>query len=130
MDPRTRDFVLVGGKPYRIRPLDADWILGRFPPRRAAALGPPAPKVGPDGPLIPRPCADPLRMLWRTMWRQYEPGQPLHRAAAEGRRGLRLFPIVGGDACFGRALLSRGRLEEAGRLVPDRAWVASTPLYG
>ncbi len=40
MDPRTRDFVLVGGKPYRIRPLDADWILARFPPelpRRAAA---------------------------------------------------------------------------------------------
>jgi hypothetical protein len=32
MDPRTRDFVLVGGKPYRIRPLDAEWILGRFPP--------------------------------------------------------------------------------------------------
>jgi hypothetical protein len=37
MDPRTRDFVLVGGKPYRIEPLDADWILERFPPRRAAA---------------------------------------------------------------------------------------------
>ena len=32
MDPRTRDFVLVGGKPYRIRPLDAAWILERFPP--------------------------------------------------------------------------------------------------
>lgn len=32
MDPRTRDFVLVGGKPYRIRPLDADWILSKFPP--------------------------------------------------------------------------------------------------
>jgi len=40
MDPRTRDFVLVGGKPYRIRPLDTDWILARFPPdlpRLAAA---------------------------------------------------------------------------------------------
>jgi len=40
MDPRTRDFVLVGGKPYRIAPLDAAWILARFPPelpRRAAA---------------------------------------------------------------------------------------------
>ena len=40
MDPRTRDFVLVGGKPYRIRPLDLDWILERLPPelpRRAAA---------------------------------------------------------------------------------------------
>jgi hypothetical protein len=40
MDPRTRDFVLVGGKPYRLRPLDTDWILTRFPPelpRRVAA---------------------------------------------------------------------------------------------
>jgi deoxyribodipyrimidine photolyase-like uncharacterized protein len=40
MDPRTRDFVLVGGKPYRIRPLDREWILAQFPPRlprRAAA---------------------------------------------------------------------------------------------
>jgi hypothetical protein len=32
MDPRTRDFVLVGGRPYRIRPLDTGWILSRFPP--------------------------------------------------------------------------------------------------
>lgn len=32
MDPRTRDFVLVGGRPYRIRPLDAEWILAGFPP--------------------------------------------------------------------------------------------------
>jgi hypothetical protein len=32
MDPRTRDFVLVGGRPYRIRPLDAAWILAKFPP--------------------------------------------------------------------------------------------------
>jgi deoxyribodipyrimidine photolyase-like uncharacterized protein len=31
MDPRTRDFVLVGGRPYRIQPLDAEWILARFP---------------------------------------------------------------------------------------------------
>jgi hypothetical protein len=31
MDPRTRDFVLVGGRPYRIRPLDVEWILDRFP---------------------------------------------------------------------------------------------------
>ena len=33
MDPRTRDYVQVGGRPYRIRPLDAEWILARFPPR-------------------------------------------------------------------------------------------------
>ena len=31
-DPRSRDYVLVGGKPYRRRPLDASWILERFPP--------------------------------------------------------------------------------------------------
>jgi hypothetical protein len=31
MDPRTGDFVLVGGRPYRLRPLDAAWILERFP---------------------------------------------------------------------------------------------------
>jgi hypothetical protein len=40
MDPRTRDFVFVGGKPYRLRPLAADWILARFPselPGKAAA---------------------------------------------------------------------------------------------
>jgi hypothetical protein len=37
MDPRSRDFVLVGGKPYRLRPLDADWILERFPARLAVA---------------------------------------------------------------------------------------------
>jgi len=27
MDPRSRDFVKVGGKPYEREPLDADWIL-------------------------------------------------------------------------------------------------------
>ncbi len=31
MDPRTRDYVKVGGKPYRRDPLDASWILERFP---------------------------------------------------------------------------------------------------
>lgn len=31
MDPRTRDFVEVGGRPYRLEPLDARWILERFP---------------------------------------------------------------------------------------------------
>jgi hypothetical protein len=33
MSPRTGDFVPVGGRPYRLEPLDADWILARFPPR-------------------------------------------------------------------------------------------------
>jgi hypothetical protein len=38
MDPRTRDFVRVNGKPYMREPLDARWILDRFPPERDAAL--------------------------------------------------------------------------------------------
>jgi hypothetical protein len=39
MDPKTGDFVKVDGKPYRRRPLDAAWVLERFPPvlARAAA---------------------------------------------------------------------------------------------
>ena len=35
MDPRRGDFVLVNGRDYRLRPLDAEWILVRFP----ASLG-------------------------------------------------------------------------------------------
>ena len=31
MDPRSRDFVKVGGKPYEREPLDSAWILERFP---------------------------------------------------------------------------------------------------
>ena len=31
MDPRTRDFVEVNGKPYTREPLDAAWILVRWP---------------------------------------------------------------------------------------------------
>jgi hypothetical protein len=38
MDPRTRDFVRVNGRPYEREPLDADWVLARFPPERDAAL--------------------------------------------------------------------------------------------
>jgi hypothetical protein len=33
MDPRTGDFVLVNGQHYAKRPLDARWVLERFPPR-------------------------------------------------------------------------------------------------
>ena len=32
MDPRTRDFVKIGGRPYQREPLDAAWILERLPP--------------------------------------------------------------------------------------------------
>jgi hypothetical protein len=38
MDPRTRDYALVNGEPYRKRLLDAGWVLERFPPRLADAL--------------------------------------------------------------------------------------------
>lgn len=31
MDPRTRDFVKVNGRAYRREPLDAEWILARWP---------------------------------------------------------------------------------------------------
>jgi hypothetical protein len=31
MDPRSRDFVRVGGRPYRREPLDGAWVLERFP---------------------------------------------------------------------------------------------------
>jgi hypothetical protein len=31
MDPRTGDYALVNGRDYRLAPLDADWILERFP---------------------------------------------------------------------------------------------------
>ena len=31
MDPRTGDYVLIRGRSYRRRRLDAAWILDRFP---------------------------------------------------------------------------------------------------
>ena len=33
MDPKTRDYALVNGRPYWLEPLDAGWILERFPVR-------------------------------------------------------------------------------------------------
>jgi hypothetical protein len=38
MDPRTRDFVRINGRSYLREPLDAHWILDRFPADREAAL--------------------------------------------------------------------------------------------
>jgi hypothetical protein len=38
MDPRSGDFVLVAGRPYRRRPLDAAWVLERFPAELGLAL--------------------------------------------------------------------------------------------
>jgi len=31
MDPATGDFALVNGRHYRLSPLDAEWVLARFP---------------------------------------------------------------------------------------------------
>jgi hypothetical protein len=36
MDPRRGDFALVNGRDYRLRPLDAGWVLERFPITRDA----------------------------------------------------------------------------------------------
>jgi hypothetical protein len=38
MDPRRRDYVLVNGRDYHLDPLDAEWVLERFPPARTRAL--------------------------------------------------------------------------------------------
>jgi len=38
MDPRSGDFVLVAGRPYRRRPLDTAWVFERFPPELSVAL--------------------------------------------------------------------------------------------
>jgi hypothetical protein len=42
MDPRTGDFTLVNGRSYRLAPLDASWVLERFPaaPTRVPAAAP------------------------------------------------------------------------------------------
>ena len=37
MDPRTRDFVRINGRPYTVEPFDEQWILARWPADRAAA---------------------------------------------------------------------------------------------
>jgi hypothetical protein len=37
MDPRTRDFVKINGREYRREPLDATWILERWPADLEAA---------------------------------------------------------------------------------------------
>ncbi len=56
---------------------------------------------------------------------------PTPAAPDPSTEDIRLFPIVGRDLCYPvAALLARDRLEEAGQLVSERAWVASVPLYG
>jgi hypothetical protein len=41
MDPGTGDYALVNGQRYSKRPLDAHWVLERFPPRPAGSGGSP-----------------------------------------------------------------------------------------
>jgi len=37
MDPRTGDYALVNGHDYRLKPLDGEWVLARFPPELTLA---------------------------------------------------------------------------------------------
>jgi hypothetical protein len=71
-------------------------------------------------------------MNWRALWLRSGFVEPVPvLPMPKGEEELRLFPIVGGELCYPiSALLARGQVEEAGQLVPDRAWVASLPLYG
>ena len=39
MDPRTRRLVKINGRSYEREPLDAEWILARWPADLAAARG-------------------------------------------------------------------------------------------
>jgi len=39
MDPRRGDYALVNGRDYRLDPLDAEWVLARFPARLELAAG-------------------------------------------------------------------------------------------
>jgi hypothetical protein len=71
--------------------------------------------------------------LTLTSWRDQllSPAPATYEPEVAVEDDLRLFPIVGRDLWYPVAtLLARGKLEDAGRLVSDRAWVASTPLYG
>jgi hypothetical protein len=68
-------------------------------------------------------------MEWR--WHQQRAERPNEPVICDPADDLRLFPILRADRSHPVAdLLARGRLEEATELVPDRAWVASVPLYG
>ncbi len=72
-----------------------------------------------------------IRMRERVLPVAPRPGPLPMPALGTAPEDLRLFPIVGRDLCYPvTSLLARGKLEEAGRLVSEKAWVASTPLYG
>jgi hypothetical protein len=38
MDPRRGDYALVNGRDYRLAPLDAEWVLARFPADLESAM--------------------------------------------------------------------------------------------
>ncbi len=66
MDPRTGDFVLVAGRPYRKRALNAAWVLERFPPmlvlaRKATLAAPPSGRAVHPRVRLNRPV-DPLEV--------------------------------------------------------------------
>ena len=60
MDPRTRDYVRVGGRSYRRPILGPEWVLEHFPPTpapsRAAHPGPPDASRDRRGPSRPAPA--------------------------------------------------------------------------
>jgi hypothetical protein len=60
MDPRTRDYVRLGGRSYRRPILGPEWVLEHFPPRpapsRAARSGPAAASRGARGPSRTAPA--------------------------------------------------------------------------
>ena len=39
VDPRSGEFVTLSGRPYRREPLDAAWVLERFPPSLPEGVG-------------------------------------------------------------------------------------------
>lgn len=41
MDPRRGDYALVNGRDYRLEPLDAAWVLERFPPELSSPVSVP-----------------------------------------------------------------------------------------
>jgi hypothetical protein len=59
MDPRTGDYALVNGRDYRLRRLDADWILERFPPDRRLVSGFSPTPGSPDQSRGPRQVGEP-----------------------------------------------------------------------
>ena len=67
MDPRTGDFALVSGRHYQLTPLDAAWVLERFPPLLDAAHAEP-PRATPGEPARPSANGSGYTEVGRTDW--------------------------------------------------------------